>query len=82
MLQIVKKQDAIDHFDGFNVKFSQDSDNKYIVYFEQLPDISAFANTYKEAINELKLAWECVKETYVDFGWDIPSANNEELLMG
>jgi predicted RNase H-like HicB family nuclease len=82
MLQIVSKtQTAIDPIDGFNVKFLQDSDNTYIAYFEQLPDISAFASNTEDAIKELKIAWECAKETYVDFGFPIPSAY-EELLMG
>ena len=60
-------------FDGFHVKFSKDRDGDYIAFFELLPNISAIAKTRQKAMNELKIVWEMIKETYSDFGLDIPS---------
>ena len=52
-----------DQFDGFSIYLAEDEDGDFIAHFVELPNVSAFANTPEEAIHELKIAWEGVKQS-------------------
>ena len=62
------------NFDGFSIHIITDSDNDYIAHFVELPNVSACGGTKEEAIAELKIAWEAIKESYRKHGDKIPAA--------
>ncbi len=41
-------------------------DGNIVAFFKEMPYISAFAKTKEQAIEELKIAWELVKETKIE----------------
>lgn len=51
-------------FDGFAVKVFLDEDGDYLAHFVEMPNVSAFANTPEDALKELAVAWQGVKESY------------------
>jgi predicted RNase H-like HicB family nuclease len=59
-------------FDGFTVNLYVDEQGEWLAYFLEMPNISAFSETPQQALEELKVAWELVKEDYRDKGIDIP----------
>jgi predicted RNase H-like HicB family nuclease len=59
-------------FDGFSINLFLDDEGDWIAHFVEMPNISAFANNPKAALDELKIAWELVKEDYLASGEDIP----------
>ena len=73
-----------DIFDGFTVNLFFDEDGDYLAHLVELPNVSAFGPTPIEALNELKTAWELMKECYQMDGEPIPKAPSrnayEELL--
>jgi predicted RNase H-like HicB family nuclease len=73
MLQTFIQKRVPHLIDGYQIKVLYDDENQYIAYFENLPDISAFADTYEQAIEELKVAWEGAKEAYKICEMEIPS---------
>ena len=50
-------------FDGFTVNVFLDEDGDYLAYFVEMPNVSAFSDTPEDALKELAMAWEGVKET-------------------
>ena len=50
--------------DGFSVKVFLDEEGDYLAHFVEMPNVSAFANTAEEALRELAVAWQGVKESY------------------
>ena len=60
-------------FDGFIIKVVEE-DGEFVAYFADLPNVSAFAASPVEAIKELKIAWELIKESYVERGEAVPVA--------
>ena len=61
-------------FDGFTVNLYVDEQGEWLAYFLEMPNISAFSETSQQALEELRVAWELVKEDYRDKGIDIPIA--------
>lgn len=60
-----------DRFDGYTINLFLD-DGDYLAHFVEMPNVSAFAETPEEALNELALAWEGIKESYRKEGEPIP----------
>ncbi len=46
-----------------------------------MPNISAFADTPQDALEELKVAWELVKEEYQQKHRPIPVASNRRKIL-
>ena len=63
-----------DAFDGFAVTVFLDEDGDYLAHLTELPNVSAFDATHAEALDELKTAWELMKECYQRDGLPIPKA--------
>ena len=74
--QEVKNNTPAD-FDGFAVEMFLDEDGDYLAHFAELPNISAFGQTPGEALTELKVAWELMKECYREDGEPIPKAKRD-----
>ena len=68
----MKMQNNSDDFDGFMVNVFYDEDGDYLAHLVELPNVSAFGSTPNEALEELKSAWELMKECYVNDGEHIP----------
>lgn len=68
------KKNNHDDFDGFMVNVFFDEDGDYLAHLVELPNVSAFGATPAEALNELKVAWELMKECYRMDGEPIPKA--------
>ena len=66
------KKNNHDHFDGFMVNVFFDEDGDYLAHLVELPNVSAFGPTPTEALEELKTAWELMKECYHMDGEPIP----------
>ena len=67
-----------DVFDGFAVKVFLDEDGDYLAHFVEMPNVSAFANTPEDALRELAIAWQGVKESYRKHHEPIPQASLPE----
>ena len=61
-------------FDGFSINLFLDNKGDWLAHFVEMPNISAFANNPKAALDELKIAWELVKEDYRASNEAIPIA--------
>ncbi|MDJ0660565.1 MAG: type II toxin-antitoxin system HicB family antitoxin [Crocosphaera sp.] len=59
-------------FDGFVINLYVDEQGDWLAHFQKLPNISAFGDSPQEALEELKGAWEMVKEDYQDKQQQIP----------
>lgn len=64
-------------FDGFTINLSVDKDGDWLTHFVEMPNISAFGDTPEEALTELKIVWEMVKEDFIAKGLDIPIASRK-----
>ncbi|AFZ49924.1 type II toxin-antitoxin system HicB family antitoxin [Dactylococcopsis salina] len=62
------------NFDGFIINLYVDEQGDWLAHFQELPNISAFGDTPQEALEELKIAWELVKEDYKQKNQAIPVA--------
>lgn len=71
-----------DDFDGFAVNIFLDADGDYLAHLVELPNVSAFADTPEEALKKLAEAWQCVKESYLQDGKQIPQAPSREGYEG
>ena len=58
------KKNNYDDFDGFIVNVFFDQNGDYLAHLVELPNVSAFGATPAEALDELKTAWELMKECY------------------
>lgn len=61
-------------FDGFSLSLYLDEQGDWLAHFQTLPNISAFGDTPLKALEELKTAWELVKEDYQQRGLPLPTA--------
>jgi len=64
----------IDPFDGYTLNVFLDDDGEYLAHFVEIPNVSAFGESAEEALRELQIAWEGVKESYQKHGEAIPVA--------
>ena len=71
-----------DDFDGFMVNVFFDEDGDYLAHLVELPNVSAFGATPAEALDELKTAWELMKECYQEDGEPIPKAPSRNGSCG
>lgn len=69
------------NFDGFVINLYVDEQGDWLAHFQELPNISAFGDTPQEALEELKIAWELVKEDYKAQNREIPVASNKEKIV-
>lgn len=69
------------NFDGFIINLYVDEQGDWLTNFQELPNISAFGDTPQEALEELKTAWELVKEDYKMKNREIPVASNREKIV-
>ncbi len=60
-------------FNGFAINLELDGEDAGLVHFVEAPEISAFGGTPEEALVELVVAWEAVKETYRAEGSPVPA---------
>ena len=49
-------------------------------YLQELPNILAFGDTPQLAVEELKTAWELVKEDYQHKGKTVPTPPNKQTI--
>jgi predicted RNase H-like HicB family nuclease len=61
-------------FDGFSIYLAEKEEGDFLAHFIELPEVSAFGATAKEALTELKTACEAMKESYRKHGETIPIA--------
>jgi predicted RNase H-like HicB family nuclease len=54
-----------------------DEQGDWLAHFQEISTISAFGDTPQEALEELKTAWELVKEDYREQHQEIPTARNK-----
>ncbi len=71
-----------DKFDGYTVEIFLDEDGNWLARLEELPNISAFANSPEQAIAELEAAWKLTKESYMAHGEAIPIAPARRQYSG
>ena len=70
-------------FDGFSLHLLYDeNDGDWVVHFVEFPTVSAFGDTPERAIEELKVAWEGVKQSYINCGEQIPVAPSKKTYSG
>jgi predicted RNase H-like HicB family nuclease len=65
------------NFDGFIINLYVDEQGDWLAHFQEISTISAFGDTPQEALEELKVAWELVKEDYREKQREIPIASNK-----
>ena len=68
-------------FDGFVINLYLDEQGDWLAHFQELPNISAFGDSPQEALEELKVAWEMVKEDYQEKQQQIPISINKQKLL-
>jgi len=71
-----------DQFDGFSIYLGEDEEGDFLAHFIEMPQVSAFGNTPENALHELKLAWEGVKESYHKHGESVPIAPSKKEYSG
>lgn len=71
-----------DKFDGFSIQMIEDEDGDMMANFIELPNVSACGSTPEEALQELKEAWEAMKESYHSHGIEIPVAPSKKSYSG
>jgi predicted RNase H-like HicB family nuclease len=74
------KSRKADDFDGLTVNVTLDEDGDWLAHFVELPGISAYAETPDQAVTELRLAWEAVKESYRQHNESIPVGSGRVTL--
>ena len=77
------RRNMIDIFDGFTVNILYDENDKdFVANFVELPLVSAFGDTPDKALQELKLAWEGVKQSYINQGEQVPVSPSKKSYSG
>ena len=69
------------NFDGFIINLYVDEQGDWLAHLQEIPTISAFGDTPQEALEELKIAWELVKEDDRINNREIPVASNREKIV-
>jgi len=64
-------------FNGFDVRLLIDEDGDWIAHFVELPTVSAGGKTPEQALAELRIAWELMKECYREEGEPIPTPTRQ-----
>ncbi|MGA2410066.1 MAG: type II toxin-antitoxin system HicB family antitoxin [Candidatus Binataceae bacterium] len=71
-----------DRFDGYGVELFLDDDRDWLAHLVELPNVSAFGSTPEKALNELDVAWELVKESYIEENKPVPIAPSKRQYSG
>ncbi|MGH7841624.1 MAG: toxin-antitoxin system HicB family antitoxin [Candidatus Binataceae bacterium] len=71
-----------DRFDGYGVELFIDEDGDWMAHLAELPNVSAFGPTMEKALDELAVAWELVKESYLEEGEAAPVAPSKRQYSG
>lgn len=71
-----------DKFNGYTVEIFLDEEGDWLARFEELPNISAFAESPEDALAELESAWKLTKESYEANGEEIPVAPSQRKYSG
>lgn len=71
-----------DKFDGYTVEIFRDEDGDWLARLEEMPNISAFADSPEQALAELEAAWELTKESYLAGGEEVPVAPSRRKYSG
>ena len=53
-----------DRFDGYTINIYLDDDGDWLAHFFELPEVSAFASSPQDALDELAQAWSGVRQSY------------------
>lgn len=61
-------------WDGHAINLYRDEYRDWLVHLVDLPNVSAFGDTPEEALDELYVAWEGMKECYREDKEEIPVA--------
>ncbi|MGL5793802.1 MAG: type II toxin-antitoxin system HicB family antitoxin [Waterburya sp.] len=69
-------------WDGFTINLYLDDEQDWIAHLVELPNVSAHGDTADEALEELYVAWEMVKEDYQEDGEEIPIAPSRKDYSG
>ena len=69
------------NFDAFIINLYVDGQGDWLAHFQEMPNISAFGDTPQQALQELKIAWELVKDDYKERNMEIPVANNRQKIL-
>ena len=69
------------NFDGFVINLYVDEQGDWLAHFQEISTVSAFGDTPQEALEELKIAWELVKDKYRESEREIPKASNKQKLL-
>ena len=59
----MNRLDKDNRFDGFTVNLRQE-EGEWLAHFIELPNVSAYGDTIENAVSELKIAWQLMKESY------------------
>ena len=71
-----------DRFDGYTVTMFLDDDGDWLAHFVELPEVSAFAATPEQALDELAQAWTGVRLSYEKHGEPVPLAPSRKRYSG
>ncbi len=71
-----------DKFDGYTVEIFHDEDSDWLARLEEMPNISAFADSPEQALAELETAWGLTKESYLANGEEVPVAPSRRKYSG
>lgn len=71
-----------DFFDGFTVNITLDEDGDWLAHLVELPSVSGFSDSPEKALDELRVAWEGVKESFRKHGEPIPVAPRNKNYSG
>ena len=71
---------TMNDFNGFTINLFQDEEGDWIAHLVEMPSVSAFAETPQTALNELIIAWEGIKESYLKHGEEIPHLTKLDYL--
>ncbi|MEM9103299.1 MAG: toxin-antitoxin system HicB family antitoxin [Pseudomonadota bacterium] len=71
-----------DRFDDFSIELVPESEHEWLAHFEELPNVSAYGDTPEEALEELAIAWQAMKESYQAHGEAIPVAPARKSYSG
>ena len=69
-------------WDGFTINFYLDDEQDWIAHLVELPNVSAHGETSEDALQELFVAWEMIKEDYIEDGEAIPVAPSRKEYSG
>lgn len=67
--------------DGFSINIFPEKDY-WLAHLVELPNVSASGDTLEETIYELGVAWNMVKEWYIENGEPIPTPLSERKYNG